>query len=227
MNSQRSKLSRMMRLVYDQCWLLLAPPLCAYCKRLLEQRTILCSACVLLIQPTVSTTIEVTQKYQMKVFAVGLYADPIKSLILAKRSRARLTSCQLGELMWEYTPIRYTSIDYLIPIPLHWTRFVYRGYNQAEESARVLAAHAGKPVVNLLKRVKRTAYQSSLTGAQRESNVDDAFILNTKNVALYRDKHLILVDDLMTTGATLHTAARELIKLKPASITAVVAARVR
>ena len=123
MAHQRYQLSRMMRLVYDQCWLLIAPPLCAYCKKLLAERQILCAACVSAISPTVSVTLEVTKKYPMKVFASATYADPIKSLILAKRSRYVLASHQLGELMWEHTPIRYTPIDYIIPIPLHWMSF--------------------------------------------------------------------------------------------------------
>lgn len=221
-----SVLGRITRFIYDQSWLLVAPPICAYCKQLLVSRHVLCPACVATIHPLISTTIEITGKYQMKVFAVSSYTNPIKSLILAKRSRAVLASYQLGELMWEYTPVRYTAVDYIIPIPLHWTRYVHRGYNQAEESARVLAAQMHKPVAPLLKRVKWTSYQSSLRGSEREQNLADAFVLNTKDAALYRDKHLLLVDDLMTTGSTLHQAARVLITLKPASITAVVAARV-
>lgn len=226
MDHQRYQLSRMMRLVYDQCWLLLAPPICAYCKQLLSERQILCAACLAAITPTVSTTIAITKKYEMKVFAVGQYRDPIKSLILAKRSRAIIASHQLGELMWQYTPLRYTPIDYIIPIPLHWTRFIYRGYNQAEESARIIATHARKPVVPLLKRIKWTSYQSSINVTEREPNLEGAFALNTRDKEQYRGKHLLLVDDLMTTGVTLQKAARELIALRPASITALVAARV-
>jgi ComF family protein len=128
--------------------------------------------------------------------------------------------------MWQCTPVRYTSIDYIVPIPLHWTRFIQRGYNQAEESAHTISSHARKPVVSLLKRVKWTRYQSSLTGAERKHNVADAFMLNVKQPEIYYNKHLLLVDDLMTTGVTLNQAARELVKLKPASITAIVAARV-
>ncbi|MFI5332907.1 MAG: ComF family protein [Candidatus Babeliales bacterium] len=219
-------LNKMARWAYDQCSLIVAPPVCAYCKRLLAERQILCGTCVSAITPIVSTTLEITKKYPMTVFAITQYKDPIKSLILAKRSRAIIASYQLGELMWQCTPLRYTPIDYIIPVPLHWTRFVYRGYNQAEESARIIATHAHRPVVQLLKRVKWTSYQSSVNVTEREPNIDGAFALATHDKALYRDKHLLLVDDLMTTGVTLHKAARELVALRPASITAVVAARV-
>ena len=227
MRDQRYKLSSMMRAVYDQCWSVIAPPMCAHCKRLLSERQVLCAVCVAAIVPTVSVTLQITKKYPMKVFAIAAYADPIKSLILAKRWSYALASHQLGTLMWDYTAIRYTPIDYIVPVPLHWTRYLHRGYNQAEESARIIASHAHKPVVPLLKRVKWTSYQASLSVTEREPNVAHAFALRTANAAVYRDKHLLLVDDLMTTGATLSKAARELVALRPASITAVVAARVR
>lgn len=226
MRNQRYQLSSMMRTVYDQCLALIAPPMCAHCKRLLHERHILCAQCVAAITPSVSVTLQITQKYSMKVFAVSSYADPIKSLILAKRWGYALASQQLGTLMWDYTAVRYTPIDYIIPVPLHWTRYVRRGYNQAEESARIIADHAQVPMVPLLKRVKWTSYQASLTVTEREPNVANAFALNVADPKLYRDKHLLLVDDLMTTGATLSKAARELVALRPASITAIVAARV-
>ena len=113
-----------------------------------------------------------------------------------------------------------------VPIPLHWTRFAWRGYNQADEIAQVLAQKRGKPVVHLLQRIQRTRYQAELESPQRKENVKKAFTLRVADKNLYQDKHIILVDDLMTTGATLQAAAKELFKLKPASITAVVVCRV-
>lgn len=162
----------------------------------------------------------------MKVFAISDYKDPIKSLILAKSSSNIVASNQLGNLIWELTYVRNIAFDYMIPVPLHWTRYAKRGFNQSEEIANILAEKSGKPISKLLKRVKRTPFQSKIMVQARVGNVADAFQLKKLRENVYEGKHLLLIDDLSTTGSTLKFAARELIKLKPASITAVVAARV-
>jgi predicted amidophosphoribosyltransferase len=105
-------------------------------------------------------------------------------------------------------------------------RYASRGYNQAEEIARVLGSYAQKPVSSLVRRTHHTQFQSRIPFGSRHENVQDAFMLCVKNPKLYQGKHIIIVDDLMTSGATLRMVAKELLKLYPASITAVVAARV-
>jgi ComF family protein len=205
---------------------LIAPPFCVYCKVYVHNREILCSHCAGHVMPIASVTMPLAHGYEMKVFAISAYQDPIKKLILAKGWSDICASKKLGELAWEMTSMRYMPIDYLVPIPLHWTRFAKRGFNQTEEMAHAIATQSKLRVAHLLKRVKRTQFQSELPAAERGKNVHDAFVLATKDTLLYHGKHLMLVDDLMTTGSTLHAAAKELIKIKPASISAVVACRV-
>lgn len=213
-------------LIKNCCIALLAPPLCAYCRIFLRERTILCDRCSMLIKPITSGSIEVTSVYTLRVFAISDYKDPIKSLILAKSSFNIIASKHLGNLLWDLTHVTSLDFDFIVPIPLHWTRFAKRGFNQAEEMAKVLAEKSGKPLAHLLQRSKRTPFQSKVPVTERIGNVADAFTLRTSNKSLYTGKHLLLVDDLSTTGSTLKYAARELVRLKPASITAVVAARV-
>jgi ComF family protein len=203
-----------------------APSFCAYCKQFLNPSALLCAECLDVIKPVVSYTIDITPTKSMKILAISDYQEPLRSLIIAKTWSDYLASHQLGELMWKHTYIRHTPVDFFIPIPLHTTRYLYRGFNQAHEMATVLAHHSGKPVTNILTRTKRTVFQSTLTHTQRHENVKNVFQLTVANPADYHNKHLVLVDDLATTGATLKTAAKELLKLKPASITAVVACRV-
>ena len=176
--------------------------------------------------PIVSKDVIITQKYTMKVLAIGDYQEPLKNLILAKKYGNIAAATALGELIWHMTYVAAIECDYIIPVPLHWTRFAKRGYNQADEMAYVLSRHKQKPMVQLLKRIKMTAFQSSLKHEERLPNVHDAFVLTCKDKEKYQGKHLLIVDDLMTTGATLHAAARQLRDLNPASITAVVACRV-
>lgn len=172
-----------------------------------------------------SHKIRLSKSYTMTIFAISDYHEPIRSLILAK-SRSDITaSKQLGKLILMHTPLQYIPIDCFIPIPLHWTRFAHRGYNQADEIAQILAHNTGKPVIHAIKRTKRTQFQSKLTHGNRLHNVRNAFIV-TGDGSYFHNKHIVLVDDLMTTGATLQALAKMIIKYKPASISVAVACRV-
>ena len=177
------------------------------------------------IKPVVSHTIAITKTKQMPVLAVGAYQDPLTSLILAKSSSQHAATVQLGRLVWDMSNVRNMQYDYIIPIPLHWTRYARRGYNQAEEIARVVADASNKPMAHLLRRIKRTPYLTYYSYDKRSETMKSVFALHNVSEQ-YRGKHLLLVDDVMTTGATLKEAAKELWKLKPLSITAVVVARV-
>ncbi len=115
----------------------------------------MCDACIAMIQPVVTINIPITKTCSVKVYAISRYQEPLCSLIRAKHVRDIVASTELGELLWQMTHISSLSFDYLIPIPLHWTRYAWRGFNQADEIARVISRHSGKPVVHILKRVRK------------------------------------------------------------------------
>lgn len=168
----------------------------------------------------------ITSTKSAKVFAAAAYQEPIKSLIVAKSWSDNVASKQLADLMWERTDLRFHSFDYLVPVPLHWSRLAKRGFNQSDEIAKVLARLSGKNVANIVKRTKKTLFQSGLNPEQRHDNVAQSFALVNGDLMLYKDKHLVIVDDLLTTGATVRAVAHILLRLKPASIAVVVASRV-
>ncbi len=205
---------------------IIAPPFCASCKKFLTQRMIFCLECHDSIQPIVSVQLQVTKLHAITVMAIADYQEPLKSLILAKAWHDIIAADQLGQLIWDMTCFKHMPCDYLVPIPLHWMRSIKRGYNQAEEIARVLAHKKNAQVTPILARVKNTPFQSSLAFDKRLGNVKDAFVLKNADREKYQNKHIVLVDDLMTTGSTLASATKILLPLKPASITAVVACRV-
>lgn len=205
---------------------LIAPPFCTYCKIFINKRTIFCTECSALIDPVVSVQIPINKNNAMTVIAISDYKEPIKSLILAKSWADIIASDQLGQLIWDMTYFKHMPCDYLVPIPLHWMRYAKRGYNQAEQIAKRLSINRKVPVVSILKRIKHTPFQSSLAIDRRMANVKEAFALKTIAGNPFEGKHIVLVDDLMTTGSTLVCAAKILLPLKPASITAVVVARV-
>lgn len=214
---------------YVISWILdtiIAPPCCAGCALLLPKPTILCSACAQRIKPIVSYALPLTKHKILPVHALAAYEDPLKRLILAKSWSSLPASKQLGELLWQSMGHHCDNIDYIIPIPLHWTRYAQRGYNQAEVIARVLSSYSKKPVVSLLARTKKTKYQAMLGAQEREENLKNALHLNVSNTKLYHGKRLLIVDDLMTTGATLESAAKTVLALNPITVKAVVICRV-
>jgi len=161
----------------------------------------------------------------MKVFAVSDYKPPLRNLVLSKSGGHIAASAQLGQLIWEKTVISHQSIDYWIPVPLHWSRFARRGYNQADEIAKILAQKSGKPRAHIIKRVTRRPFQSHVAQSDRKANVKNAFQL-CGDLRQYYNKHVVIVDDVVTTGATLKEVGKQLLSLKPASLSAVVACRV-
>jgi ComF family protein len=116
--------------------------------------------------------------------------------------------------------------DVIVPVPLHFWRQWQRGFNQAQLVAAPLANSQRKPLCRALIRIKATAKQSLQDSrAARARNLKEAFAIRSdRAMRSLHDKHVLLVDDVMTTGATLRAAARALRPAKPASVSAVVLA---
>ena len=123
-----------------------------------------------------------------------------------------------GRVLAQCTAERFAVLprpDALVPLPLHRTRLRRRGYDQALELARPLAKALGLPLrCDVLHRQKATSAQSRLDADARKRNLRGAFAVNP-HVAL--PAHVVLLDDVMTTGATLHAAAAALRKAGPGS----------
>jgi ComF family protein len=116
--------------------------------------------------------------------------------------------------------------DALVPVPLHLGRLRSRGYDQAHELARPLAAALDVPLQpGLLRRIRATAPQSDLDAGARRGNVRGAFV-PVRPTGARMPAHVALVDDVMTTGATLHAAALALHRAGVARVDAWVCARV-
>ncbi|MDP3941311.1 MAG: ComF family protein [bacterium] len=101
----------------------------------------------------------------------------------------------------------YDDQSLLVPIPLHKTKYRQRGYNQAELLAKGLSVKLGVPVVSTLERVKKTQSQVSLDRKMRRENIAGAFVIAEKAGEILRKKTIFLVDDVLTSGATLSEAA--------------------
>jgi ComF family protein len=112
--------------------------------------------------------------------------------------------------------------DVIIPIPLSDERLRERGFNQGQEIARHVARISGIPLLpQACRRVRNTLPQATLPWKAREKNIRNAFVCD----ANFSGKHVAVVDDVMTTGATLNELARNLKKAGAARVTGLIAAR--
>lgn len=101
---------------------------------------------------------------------------------------------------------RFDDVEVLLPVPLHWCRRMQRGYNQSELICRGMAGVMPRTIsTGNLVRHRYTRKQSRQTKELRDSNVDGAF--SVRHPQRLADKHVLLVDDVMTTGATLTACA--------------------
>ena len=115
------------------------------------------------------------------------------------------------------------AADWVLPIPLSTQRLAERGYNQSWLLARQLSPH--KADAHLLLRTRDTPSQRTLPRAQRLANLVGAFAVEPLRAAQLRGKKVVLVDDVMTSGASLHTAARVLREAGVTQVSALVLAR--
>jgi len=178
------------------------PPFCANCGRHLDSQAIEKNAC-----PSCSRV----NFYFDRAFSPCRYTGAVKKLIHEfKYSGKDYLGKPLGKLMYTFIqdyqlPIEY--LDFLIPIPLHKSRQREREFNQAEILSREVAREFHKKVLSDgLIRVKPTKTQTELTFQERCQNVEKSFTVTKPE--LIKDTNLLLIDDVLTTGATSSEAAK-------------------
>lgn len=138
------------------------------------------------------------------VVAPLVYAFPVDAAIKALKFRRKLFYVPaFVELMNDATKYLPASADALLPVPLHWWRHVMRGFNQADELCKSLRKATGLPVTRAVKRVRATPSQTGLSAPQRKENLRGAFRLARK----LRARHIVIVDDVITTGSTARAVA--------------------
>lgn len=124
----------------------------------------------------------------------------------------------IGEYIGRLIP--EIDYDYLIPIPLHSTRFAERGFNQSEMLSEGIAKKTKVTCApnKWFKRIKQTPTQTGLSLDEREENMRGAFALTKKGKENLQGKRVLIVDDVMTTGATLASAVETMLEVNPTKI---------
>ena len=119
------------------------------------------------------------------------------------------------------------TADLLVPVPLHWRRAWHRRYNQSGALARAVERQSGvKLKGELLRRVRATEQQVGLSRSQRASNVQGAFGVSADQRSEIQGRRVVLIDDVLTSGATVDACARALLRAKAAQVDVLVFARV-
>jgi ComF family protein len=117
--------------------------------------------------------------------------------------------------------------DALLPVPLHWHRLWSRRFNQSATLAGSVSRASGVPVLHeAIKRVRATPQQVGLSKTERADNVQGAFRVPPEHKAQVAGRRLVLVDDVLTSGATVDTCARALLRAGAAHVDVLVFARV-
>jgi len=159
-----------------------------------------------------------------------LYRPPVEEMVRRFKFRRNFTmgarlrddACERARRDPDFFP-GFEAADALVPVPLHPFRRLRRGFNQSEFFADGFREVWGKPVYYCLARVRNTAPQSRLPPAERAKNVRGAFVV--KKSAVVEGKRLVLIDDVMTTGATVNECAKALKKAGAAEVFVLTVAR--
>ena len=157
-----------------------------------------------------------------------LYDDFSKKLILDFKFFSKTQNAKLLA-KWLYMAgkdIFDEGVDLIVPVPLSYKRLLFRGYNQSAVLARLLSKQAKiKTDLFNLKKIKHTKPQSSLTENARLKNVKNVF--QVQNCSKIKNKRIVLIDDVLTTGATLAECAKVLLKAGAESVDTLTIARVK
>lgn len=159
------------------------------------------------------------------VYCFGSYEDTLRELIhLFKYGKIPTLARPLTDFLAAAMP-RDERLDAIVPVPLHWWRQWQRGFNQSELLARALSARTGLPVVRALRRARSTSAQAGLSNQARRRNVARAFQPGPA-AARIAGKRVLLIDDVLTTGATAAACAMALKRARAARVSVLTVARV-
>ena len=156
------------------------------------------------------------------------YDDVARTLVHALKYQDRTDLAPtMGRWMARAGQELLDGADLLVPVPLHWRRGWSRRYNQSGALAGVISRQSGVSVASeALQRVRATEQQIGLSRPQRASNVQGAFKVAPERSADVAGRRVVLIDDVLTSGATVGACAHALLRAKAAQVDVLVFARV-
>ncbi|MBI5119476.1 MAG: ComF family protein [Rhodospirillales bacterium] len=227
---------------------LLLPPLCPACRALVAETGTLCPDCwkgMDFLAPPFCTCCGLPFSFETEgealVCAACLdhpppwraarsvlrYDDSSKGLVMALKHADRTDLAPaLARWMHRAGADLLEGCDLIVPVPLHWMRLFTRRFNQSALLAHALGRLAFKPVApDLMTRTRRTASQGHLHRSERYDNVKGAFAVRPRQLTAITGKSVVLVDDVLTSGATASECASVLLKAGAARVDVLSVAR--
>jgi ComF family protein len=224
------------------------PPLCPSCREPLGDGVGLCAACwskLSFIEPPYCARLGIPFTYDPgpgllsmeaianppaydRARAAVRYDDIARALVLGFKYGDRLDlAAMMGRWMARAGHELTRDADALLPVPLHWRRLWARRFNQSAALATAISEICGVPVLyDALKRVRATPQQVGLSRPERADNVQGAFRVPADQKVCVAGRRLVLIDDVLTSGATVDTCARALLRAGAAHVDVLVFARV-
>ncbi|WP_108682763.1 ComF family protein [Methyloceanibacter sp. wino2] len=226
---------------------LVLPPVCVVCRTPIGSHGLLCGPCfagIDFIAPPLCTRLGVPLPYDTgepylsaaaiaappvydRARAVARYSQTMRDLIQSFKYRDRQDGLRLfARWLVRAGSELLADADLLVPVPLYRSRLWSRRFNQSALLARGIESHTGVPAdCFVLRRTRRTASQVGLSAAQRRRNVAGAFKVSPSRAHAIVGKSVVLVDDVITTGATIEACARVLKRAGAARVDVLALAR--
>lgn len=221
------------------------PPLCRLCRNHrigLDQ--LLCENCLGKLYPVPTPTcghcgggndgildicsecLDLNGEWQ-RGFSIWKYSSSAKELIheFKYHGRTELSPFIVGNMYQVLQKSDCLNFDFVTFVPMHWLKKVSRGYNQSQLLANELALMLNIPCKKSVVRVKFARQQAMLNKQARLKNIKNVFKLKTKSFSFVENKHILVVDDVYTTGSTFKEMTRQLHRGRAASITIISIAR--
>ncbi len=236
----REKYQNILAQIYRKGVDLILPPLCPLCRTPLQDADRLCIACWQQIdfinepfcrktghpmpqdygEDTILPMALINPPAYHRARAAYTYNDTGAHLIrLMKFSDSPELATLLARFLAPAGAEFLPQADFLLPVPIHPRRLLYRRFNQSAELCRALAPMVEVPIAyDWLIRTRHTPQQLGLTRAQRQRNLTGAFRVRDNKRALLKGKKIVLVDDVLTTGSTVEICAKTLYRAGVAQV---------
>lgn len=224
------------------------PPQCPVCRSVIQEQGNLCGACWMALdivaEPvcdrlgvpfalpaspgTVSLEAQTNPPVYSRARCAVLFNEPARQLVHGLKYRDRQDyALPMARMMVRAGQELLIEADVIVPIPLHWRRLWSRRFNQSQQLAERVGGLTDKPLLfDGLTRTRATPRQVGLSSGQRKRNVAGAFSVSARQEETIRGRSIVLIDDVLTTGATANAASRAMLQAGATRVDVLVFAQV-
>lgn len=199
---------------------------CIICSNINDNEYHICNVCLSKIVFLNDGFVTKKSGFEIQCFSAAYYTKVITELVRRLKYRSDFNCGEtLGYFLVNVINIKSLEFDLITFVPMSKKSLKVRGFNQGEFLAKYIGKQTNKPVVECILKTKDTKDQIGLSTERRWENLADCFKL--KNVKAIKNKKVLLVDDVITTGATTFFCAQELLKSEVEKVTVLTAAKSR